>query len=210
MVPAPLRARTAARLVELVSDRGDRLDTGFLSMPHLLDVLWDTGHQDVARRLLWQDTMPSWLYEVDRGATTIWESWDAVLPDGRPREVSFNHYAFGCVDDWLYRRIAGLRPIAPGWASAVVEPDISCGLSWARAQVSTPFGRLAVDWRLDGESVTLEVTVPTGMDVELVVGEERLRPEPGTSRHVFRASRAHSAATGRRIHACSRTSDHRQ
>ena len=85
MVPADRRPRAAARLVELIRARGDRLDTGFLSTPYLLDVLCDHGYPDVARALLWQSEMPSWLYEVDHGATTIWEAWDAISPDGEIR-----------------------------------------------------------------------------------------------------------------------------
>ena len=112
--------RTAARLVELIRERGDRLDTGFLSTPYLLDVLCDSGYPEVARTLLWQSEMPSWLYEVDRGATTIWEAWDAIAPDGEIRPMSFNHYAPGSVDDWLYRRVAGIRPTSPGYRTAVI------------------------------------------------------------------------------------------
>ena len=124
----PLRPRTAARLVELVHERGDRLDTGFLSTPYLLDVLCDHGYPEVARTLLWQSEMPSWLYEVDHGATTFWETWDAISPDGEIRPMSFNHYAPGSVDDWLYRRVAGIRSTSPGYRTAVIEPDFDTGV----------------------------------------------------------------------------------
>lgn len=185
MVPDAVRAHTAERLAELVRERGDRLDTGFLSVPYLLDVLWETGHRDLARTLLWQDRQPSWLYEVDHGATTIWESWDAVAPDGTPRAVSFNHYAFGCVDDWLYRRIAGLQPTSPGWASADIAPDIDCGLGSASAAVTTPFGELAVAWERGVDAVRVGVTVPQGMTARLVVEGEAIALAPGASRHTL-------------------------
>ena len=87
MLPSRHRPAAAAHLAALVEASGGRLDTGFLSVPHLLDVLWDNGYRDLARRVLWQPEMPSWLYEVDHGATTIWESWDAIAPDGTVREV---------------------------------------------------------------------------------------------------------------------------
>lgn len=90
---------------------GDHLDTGFLSIPFLLDVLEESGHTDVAWSLLLQYTAPSWLYEVEEGATTTWESWFAVDSQGNVGAMSFNHYAFGAVDGWLYRRVAGLAPV---------------------------------------------------------------------------------------------------
>ena len=145
-----LRGRTAARLVELVHERGDRLDTGFLSTPYLLDVLCDHGYPEVARTLLWQSEMPSWLYEVDNGATTFWETWDAISPDGVIRPMSFNHYAPGSVDDWLYRRVAGIRSTSPGYRTAVIEPDFEIGVDRVAAHVGTPYGELARGVDADG------------------------------------------------------------
>jgi alpha-L-rhamnosidase len=189
LVPAPLRPAAGARLAALVEARGDRLDTGFLSVPHLLDALWDSGHRDVARRLLRQREMPSWLYEVDRGATTIWEAWDAIAPDGQVREMSLNHYAFGCVDDWLYRRVAGIRATAPGFRSAVFEPDLECGLTEVRAHVGTPYGRLAVDWRIEDEEVVVTTTVPHGIDARLRTHAGETPLPAGTRTHRVPAPR---------------------
>ncbi|MFK4805773.1 family 78 glycoside hydrolase catalytic domain [Microbacterium sp. ZW CA_36] len=205
MVPPELRARTAARLVELIRERGNRLDTGFLSTPYLLDVLCDNGYSDIARTLLWQSEMPSWLYEVDRGATTIWEAWDAISPDGEIRPMSFNHYAPGSVDDWLYRRVVGIRSTSPGYRTAVVEPDFDAGVDAVRAHVGTPFGRLGAEWtRTAGAAgaaggaagaasggivvtvtVTVTVDVPFGVAAHLVVGGHIVALESGRSTHVI-------------------------
>ncbi len=168
MVPPSLRARTAARLVELVHERGDRLDTGFLSTPYLLDVLCDHGYREVARALLWQSELPSWLYQVDHGATTIWEAWDAIAPDGQIRPMSFNHYAPGSVDDWLYRRVAGIRSTSPGYRTVVIEPDFAIGVDHVAAHVRTPYGRLAVDWTRAGDAASVMIEVPHGVAAELV------------------------------------------
>ena len=168
MVPAARRARTAARLVELIHERGDRLDTGFLSTPYLLDVLCDSGYPEVARALLWQSEMPSWLYEVDRGATTIWEAWDAISPDGEIRPMSFNHYAPGSVDDWLYRRVAGIRPTSPGYRTAAIQPGFDAGVDSARARVGTPYGALAVEWTRTADAASIAVDVPHGVRATLV------------------------------------------
>ncbi len=177
-----LRDAFGDRLAALVAENGDRLDTGFLSVPYLLDALWDTGHADVARRLLWQAEQPSWLYEVDHGATTIWESWDAIAPDGPPRTLSLNHYAFGCVDDWLYRRVAGITLEAPGYRAMRFEPDVDCGLTSVAAHIGSPHGRIGIRWRRAGDRVEIETDVPDGVDASLVIAGERVALTPGTTR----------------------------
>jgi len=183
MVPARLRARTATRLVELVRDRGDRLDTGFLSTPYLLDVLCDHGYPGVARTLLWQSEMPSWLYEVDNGATTFWEAWDAISPDGTIRPMSFNHYAPGSVDDWLYRRVAGIRGISPGYRTAVIEPDFEVSVDHVKAHVGTPYGELAVEWTKTGDAASVTVDVPYGVAAQLATPAGSVALEAGRSTH---------------------------
>ena len=192
MVPPDRRPSTAARLVELVRSRGDRLDTGFLSTPYLLDVLCDHGYPEVARTLLWQSEMPSWLYEVDRGATTIWEAWDAISPEGEIRAMSFNHYAPGSVDDWLYRRVAGIRPTSPGFRTAVIEPDFDAGVDHVRAHLGTPYGQLAVQWRRTGATASVTVEVPWGIEASLVTraegAAERVALPPGASTHRVQVS----------------------
>jgi len=183
MVPVSLRPKTAARLVELVHEREDRLDTGFLSTPYLLDVLCDHGHPELARTLLWQSEMPSWLYEVDSGATTIWEAWDAISSTGEIRPMSFNHYAPGSVDDWLYRRVAGIRSTSPGYRTAVIEPDFEIGVDHVSAHVGTPYGRLGVEWTRAGDAASVVVDVPFGVVVELVWPGGSVPLMPGRSTH---------------------------
>lgn len=186
MIPGPLRRAAAARLAGLVEARGQRLDTGFLSTPHLLDALWDNGYPDLARRVLRQSEMPSWLYQVDHGATTIWESWDAIAPDGTVRAVSLNHYASGCVDDWLYRRVAGIRPTAPGYRTATFEPDLAAGVDDVRAHVGTPYGRLAIAWHRAGDTAEIQVTVPYGVTATLATTAGEVPLAPGQSFHRVR------------------------
>jgi alpha-L-rhamnosidase len=199
MVPSGVRDRTAARLVELVHARGDRLDTGFLSTPYLLDVLCDTGYPEVARTLLWQSEMPSWLYEVDQGATTFWETWDAISPDGVIRPMSFNHYAPGSVDDWLYRRVAGIRSTSPGYRTAVIEPDFEIGVDHVAAHVGTPYGRLAVEWTRTGDAASVVVDVPFGSSVTLQVGGASIELAPGRSTHTVRSFSGRESSLSRPV-----------
>ncbi|NEM91961.1 family 78 glycoside hydrolase catalytic domain [Galbitalea soli] len=195
MVPDDRRSALADRLAELVRSNGDRLDTGFLSVPYLLDALWTGGHRELARRVLWQSGQPSWLYEVDHGATTMWESWDAVEEDGTPRAVSLNHYAFGCVDDWLYRRVAGIQSTAPGYRSVLIDPDLACGLRTVDAHVTTPYGRLAVRWSIGEDALaTVAVEVPFGVAASLRTPDGDRALGVGTSIHTVRLDRAAEVA----------------
>ena len=119
------RHRAGDRLADLVRSSGFRISTGFVGTPLICDALTAPGHLDVAYRLLLQTGCPSWLYAVTMGATTVWERWDAMLPDGtiNPGQMtSFNHYALGAVADWLHRTVAGLAPAAPGYRELLVRP----------------------------------------------------------------------------------------
>ncbi len=160
-VPDGKKAAVVGQLVELIHEAGDHLDTGFLSVQFLMDVLWDNGHRELARTLLFQDSAPSWLYQVARGATTMWEGWEAIRPDGTVTDLSFNHYAFGCVDDWLYRRLAGIQLAGPGYRESRIDPDVVGPLTAVSAGIQTPYGELASRWvRTDAGDVALVVNVP--------------------------------------------------
>ncbi len=124
-----------------MAGRGHRIGTGFLGTPLVCDALTGTGHVDTAYRLLTQRSCPSWLYQVDLGATTVWERWDSMLDDGNvnPGEMtSFNHYALGAVADWIHRTVAGLAPAEPGYRRLLIRPRPGGGLTWARAEHDTP------------------------------------------------------------------------
>ncbi|WP_216326479.1 family 78 glycoside hydrolase catalytic domain [Deinococcus aestuarii] len=181
MVPEERCPQVLGQLVGLIEANGDRLDTGFASVPFLLDVLSNHGRADVAYRLLFQTGCPSWLYEVERGATTIWESWRAITPDGGVNAGSYNHYAFGCVGDWMYRTLGGLQRLEPGYRHFAVRPDFGCGLTSARTAHDTVYGPAAVQWSRDGDRVTLCVTVPAGTraTVHLPGPAERVRLDGG-------------------------------
>ena len=159
------RDRAGRRLVELVEADGHHVGTGFVGTPLICDALSSIGADDTAYRLLMQRECPSWLYPVVMGATTIWERWDSLLPDGRvnPGEMtSFNHYALGAVADWLHRRVAGLIPAAPGYRRVLVRPRPGGGLTHASATHESPFGRIEVAWRRTADQMHVTVTVPPG------------------------------------------------
>ena len=160
-------------LVSLIRDADTHLATGFLGTPILLPALVSTGHLDVAYEVLNQTTCPSWLYTVLAGATTIWERWDALRPDGSvPNDglggagagmVSYNHYAYGAVADWMHTTVAGLAPDPdePGYRHILVRPRPGGGLTSAGAVLATRFGFAASTWDItDGTVFTVHVSVP--------------------------------------------------
>jgi alpha-L-rhamnosidase len=164
------RRHAGARLAQLVRDAGFRIGTGFAGTPLILDALSGSGSLDHAYRLLLETGLPSWLYPVTMGATTIWERWDSMLPDGtvNPGEMtSFNHYALGAVADWLHRVVAGLAPAAPGYRTLSVRPQPGGGLSAAAARHHTPYGTAAVRWTRDRFLLRVDVTVPPGCDAHV-------------------------------------------
>ena len=137
------RAHGGDRLAQLVRANGYKIATGFVGIPLICDALTRTGHTDTAYRLLLQQECPSWLYPVTMGATTIWERWDSLLPDGMVNPsgmTSFNHYALGAVADWLHGTVAGLAPAEPGYRRLRVEPRPGGGLTHANARLRTPYG----------------------------------------------------------------------
>src|SRR3954447_1438115 len=122
---AEQRERAGRRLADLVRTSSFRISTGFVGTPLMTDALTAVGEVELAYRLLLQTGCPSWLYSVTMGATTVWERWDSMLPDGsiNPGEMtSFNHYALGAVADWLHRRVAGLAAAEPGYRRIEVRP----------------------------------------------------------------------------------------
>ena len=180
------RALAGERLAKLVADGGYHIQTGFAGTPFVTDALTGTGHLDDAYRLLLQQECPSWLYPVTMGATTVWERWDSMLPDGtiNPGEMtSFNHYALGAVADWMHRVIGGIAPLEPGYARVLVAPQPGGGLTWARASLATRRGSVAVSWRQDPDDrFTLDVDLPEGVGalVRLPDGTEH---ELGSGQH---------------------------
>lgn len=180
------RQRAGDRLADLVRTAGFRISTGFVGTPLVTDALTATGHVEVAYRLLLQRQVPSWLYPVTMGATTVWERWDSMLPDGsiNPGEMtSFNHYALGAVADWLHRTVAGLAPGAPGYRELLVRPVPGGGLTRAAARHTTPYGDASVAWRVDGDRWHLEVVVPPGGGAEVHLPDGSQPEHVGSGEH---------------------------
>lgn len=185
MVKGRVAEQMVTNLLRLIRTADGHLRTGFPGTPHILFALSDAGRLDAAYDLLLQTSSPSWLYMVQSGGTTIWERWDALRPDGTVNTtplvgsqqsedstggmVSFNHYAAGAVGAWMHRRIAGIEPLAGGYARFRIAPRPGGGLTHAQAAVNTPYGTVSSSWRITDGVLRLAVTVPVSTVCEVVL-----------------------------------------
>lgn len=163
----------AKRLADDVSYFG-HLTTGFLGTPVLNYALTDFGHLDLAYLLLHNERYPSWLYPVTKGATTIWERWDGIRPDGSFQTTgmnSFNHYAYGAIGEWLYSRVAGLRidPENPGYKRIIFHPHPGGRLTHAKAKIETMYGKVSAGWGLENEHATYSIEIPPNTTGKVVL-----------------------------------------
>jgi alpha-L-rhamnosidase len=177
------RQRAGKRLATLVREDDYRISTGFVGTPLICDALCSVGEDEVAFRLLTQRECPSWLYPVTRGATTIWERWDSLLPDGsvNPGQMtSFNHYALGAVADWLHRTVGGIAPAEPGYRCLEIRPRLGGGLTHARTSHRTPYGMAESAWKIVEGQITIEVMVPPNTTARVTLpGNDSVLVEAG-------------------------------
>ena len=180
-------------LVELIKNSDYTLDCGFASIGFLLDVLYENGYRDVAYKLLFSEKAPSWLYMIKNGATTIWENWRAIREDGTVTDSSFNHYAYGCVGEFLYRHIGGIEAAAPGFSKVRITPDFDCGIMECTCSRILPNqrkqGKIVCTWKAeqsDGDvHGTLHVEIPEGVTARIVLPSEESDAAAGSHDYVF-------------------------
>ncbi|WP_210481127.1 family 78 glycoside hydrolase catalytic domain [Naasia sp. SYSU D00948] len=186
-LPPAKRAAAFDRLVLLLRRRGS-IEAGYPGTFALMDTLVDEGRADLAYRLLNNTGVPSWRYAVRLGATTFWERWDSLLPDGslHPGDMlSFNHPVFGGIADWMHRVIGGLAPVEPGYRRIRVAPIPGGGLTWARTAHDTPYGRVEVSWSLEADGFRLDVVVPPGTTAEVTLPGDAEVHTVGSGAHTF-------------------------
>lgn len=181
------RAATATQLNELVK-RAGHLETGFVGTPYLLHALSDNGYAETAYDLLLRREYPSWLYPISKGATTVWEHWDGIKPDGTMWSTdmnSFNHYAYGAVADWMYGAAAGINSDLdrPGFEHIIFRPVTDRRLDFVKASIDTRRGTVASEWRRENGRIKYIFTVPEGCCASAVIGGEK--HEVGAGTHEF-------------------------
>lgn len=189
LLPETLRPKAVANLVRLIESADGHLRTGFLGTPLLAPVLDRFGHTDLAYQILFKETYPSWFYSIHQGATTMWERWNSYSHAdgfGDAGMNSFNHYAYGAIGQWMQERIAGLAPDPehPGYKHFFIQPAPGGPLTFARAELETPYGKAVSAWKLDNGMLEIEAVIPPNTSATLILpGKDATRLPPG--RHVI-------------------------
>ncbi len=184
LLPEDKRQPATEHLIEAIRKKDWHLSTGFVGLSYLVPTLADTGHLDIAYRLLNNDTFPSWGYSIKNGATTIWERWDGWTEEKgfqTPGMNSFNHYAFGSIGRWLFGSVAGIDTDGPGYKRIIIKPRPGGGLDYAKASYKSINGKIVSDWKIRGDTFTLNVTIPanTTATVYLPAGDIKSVTEGG-------------------------------
>lgn len=174
LVEDQFRKAVADRLETNIAAHKTHLTTGFIGTPYLCLALSDNGKHDIAGKLLLQEENPGWLYEVKMGATTIWERWNSIMPDGSFNPVnmnSLNHYAYGSIGYWMYTRLCGLQMLEPGYKKFAVRPAFIKGITHAELSYESVYGTIRTAWRCENGKITVDLTVPVNTAVELILPE---------------------------------------
>ena len=194
LVSETFRPRLIKTLAKKVEENDNALETGFVGTPILCRVLSDNGRSDLAYALLLREKYPSWIYEVNLGATTIWERWNSLLEDGTCSGTgmnSMNHYAYGSIVEWMYRNLCGLRPRedAPGFRKVRIQPDRPKDFTNVRMSFASPVGEYIIDWTREGRSFTLTCQIPFNAEAELILPDApetvTLNGQPRSSKNLL-------------------------
>lgn len=172
VLPEDLRKQAAERLVDNIKEYNYHLTTGFLGTPYLCHVLTRFGYNDIAYRLLLRETYPSWLFQVKRGATTVWERWDGIKADGTFQNTfmnSFNHYSYGSIGEWMYKVMAGINSVEPGYKTIRIEPKLGGGSTSVSATYETMYGEVVSAWRIVDNKLSLDITIPHNTKAKVVL-----------------------------------------
>jgi alpha-L-rhamnosidase len=188
LVEEDVKNRVLNDLKALLKKSDMHLRTGFIGTPYLCRSLSDHGASDEAYQIFFQEDYPSWLYEVIMGATTIWERWNSILPDGKISGTdmnSLNHYAYGSIMEWVYRNVCGIKPLedAPGFKKFVIKPEFYGKLTYAGATLQSPMGQIASRWEISsGDMIQLEVEVPFNAEAEVILSHAELTSVSGADK----------------------------
>lgn len=177
------RPRILQTLLANIENHKNHLATGFVGTPYICHALSENGAHEMASTLFMKEDYPSWLYSVNMGATTIWERWDSIKPDGTFDESgmnSLNHYANGSVGDWMYRKVAGLTQLKPGYKKFKVQPMFVKGMEEAGVEFDSVYGRIESKWSCTDGKIRVKVVVPANTTAVICLPEKEETLEVGS------------------------------
>ncbi|RXP46226.1 rhamnosidase [Lutibacter sp. HS1-25] len=171
ILPKETADKAIIHLVELIQEADTHLRTGFIGTPLLANVLDKTGNTNLLYDILFKETYPSWFYSINQGATTMWERWDGYTHDKgfADRAISFNHYAYGAIGQWMYERIAGIAPLAPGYKKILFAPVPNQLLSEAKGEYNSPYGKISSEWKFVGSDFVYNITIPSNTTAKVII-----------------------------------------
>ena len=182
------REALTTRLVDNIKRHNMQMVTGFVGASYLCPVLSEAGYHDIAGQLLMQTKYPSWLYPVTKGATTIWERWNGIKPDGSfedPGMNSFNHYAYGAIGDWMYKKVLGINEIEPGYKKIRISPMPISGLEFAEGTYETPYGTVEISWIRKKDSFEIDINIPVNTEARIEFPSSRPGITVGSGKYHF-------------------------
>lgn len=177
------RGRIAKSLAANIANHKNHLSTGFVGTPYLCHVLSENGMHELAGTLFLKEDYPSWLYAVKKGATTVWERWDSIRPDGSFDESgmnSLNHYAYGSIADWMFEKLAGINRMEPGFKKILIQPRLIKGITSIDASYDSVYGMIRSAWSCKNGKITVDVTVPANATAQIVLPEKEEALEVGS------------------------------
>lgn len=163
-------------LSHLIRECHTKLTTGFLGTPYLLHALSENNKTKIAYDLLFQEDFPSWLYSINKGATTMWEHYDGIKKDGsiiHPNMNSFNHYAYGSIFDWMFENCAGIKVVKPGYKQIIIEPKVDKRLGFVNCYYDSKFGRIVSNWMIKDNNISFEIIVPKGIKAKIILPNKK-------------------------------------
>ena len=171
------REKLTTKLVEMIKENDGKMTTGFVGTPYILHALTENGRSDIAYDLLFAEGVPSWLFSVEHGATTMWEHWDGIREDGTfwSKDMnSYNHYAYGAVYDWIFGVSLGITvpDDGAGYAKVRVAPHPDRRLGFAEGGIDSRHGRISSSWHIFGDEIRYEIALPEGVEAEITLPDE--------------------------------------
>ncbi|GGH69668.1 alfa-L-rhamnosidase [Saccharibacillus endophyticus] len=182
------KPRILESLTTNIANHKNHLSTGFVGTPYLCHVLTEQGEHELAGTLLLKEDYPSWLYAVKKGATTIWERWNSILPDGSFDESgmnSLNHYAYGSIGDWMYGKLAGIGLLELGYKKVSIKPQFIKGITWVEASFRSVYGEIRSVWSCENRKIRIEVKIPANTTAVIHLPEKAEPIEVGSGLHTF-------------------------
>ena len=177
IVPESQRKSVLATLIKNIQKHKNHLTTGFVGTQFLCRVLSDNDQHELAGKIFLQEDCPSWLYSVNLGATTIWELWDGVNPDGSFNKYemnSLNQYAFASIGEWIYRNLGGLESLTPGYQESLIRPRLIKGIPWVKTALETNYGLLACELTCKENRYIVDLIIPANTQARVDLPEKEL------------------------------------